>query len=424
MIRLAYDDLDKLNVEKCPGISTFNSLRHLLDDSTYPHTIEKISELTDNAIRFYPIQPISFDLAFSNTSPSIGEYIPSGTLAKLKNRNDNLCLLIFFAWEGFDLQFFDYLIPKFFNKLSRTYKIPPEKIFWVYGDINIKQNIKKLPFSLDIPDSNVIGYNIFEYVARHDSRTINFKLPTKDSKIRNKKFLYKNGVARSHRTYLAGALQHKNLLDKCFFSWLNHQKLDYDCHQGSYLTGIFKMYNSSNFQRDYFEGFKEIRKIEPVILDISQEEGFHRENQIYINEELYKDSYCSLVTESVFDDFSEGTLFFSEKIYQPIYNFHPFIVVGAPGILKTLREDGYMTFPELFDESYDTITDASKRMEAIITEIERFCSVPDEEHMRIINSDNFQRKLIYNWENFIKRSGKPLFDSFIRQLEIERINYL
>ena len=421
MIRLAYDDLDRLNVQECPGVSTFDSFRIMLSDFSYPFTRELISEIEDNSIRFYPIQPVSFDLAFSDKSKSIPDYIPEITLKKLQNHENNLCLLIFFAWEGFDLQFFNYLIPSFFNRLSNEFNIPSEKIFWIYGDLKIRTSLEKSPVKISLPESNIIGYNIFEYVANHDSRKVNFKIPSIDKGIRSKKFLYKNGVARSHRTYLAGALNSKNLLDKCYFSWLNSQKLDYDIHEGSYINGVFSMYNSSVLRTDYMESFEQIRKKEPITIDITQEESYHRENQTTVTVKHYRDSYCSLVTESVFDEYDSGTLFFSEKIYQPIYNFHPFIVVSGQGMLEVLRSQGYLTFPELFDETYDTLKNSSDRMGAIINEVEKFCHTPDKVHMDIFTSNEFQNKLIHNWELFLKRSGRSLFEEMIQRLEIKEI---
>lgn len=419
MIRLAYDNLDVMNVQTCPGVENFDSLKVLLEDYFYPFTREKITDITDNHLRYYPIQPVSFDLAFSDKEPSIPDYIPEGTLSKLKDREDNLCILIFFAWEGFDLQYFDYLIPRFFNRLNEEYGIPPEKIFWVYGNVRIKESLDKSPVKVCLPESNIIGYNIFEYVARHDSKNVNFKIPNKDTEIRSKKFLYKNGVARSHRTYLVAALNSKNLLGKCYFSWLNSQKLDYDIHDGDYIKGVFSMFNSSLLREDYLNSFQEIRDNEPITLDITQEDSFNRDKQITITSKHYKDSYCSLVTETIFDEYNSGTLFFSEKMYQPIFNFHPFLVAASHGTLETLKSQGYLTFPEMFDERYDLIKDSSERMDAVIQQVERFCLTPDNVHMNLFQSQEFINKLIHNWENFIKRGGRELFLDFIKKLDNE-----
>ena len=40
-------------------------------------------------------------------------------------------------------------------------------------------------------------------------------------------------------------------------------------------------------------------------------------------------------------------MFITEKVYQ--YD-KLFMIAGNPGLLKQLRDDGFATFPELFDE--------------------------------------------------------------------------
>jgi hypothetical protein len=69
--------------------------------------------------------------------------------------------------------------------------------------------------------------------------------------------------------------------------------------------------------------------------------------------------------------------FITEKLYKPIYNLHPFIVVGAPRMLQLLRDKGYRTFPELFDESYDVEECPIRRIYLVIDEIEKFTKLSD-----------------------------------------------
>ena len=39
-----------------------------------------------------------------------------------------------------------------------------------------------------------------------------------------------------------------------------------------------------------------------------------------------------------------------------------------------LQQQGYETFPELFDESYDQVTDRAKRLSIIMNNIEKWCN--------------------------------------------------
>jgi hypothetical protein len=65
-------------------------------------------------------------------------------------------------------------------------------------------------------------------------------------------------------------------------------------------------------------------------------------------------------------------LFVTEKTFKPIAFQHPFIVCGMTGTLKFLHENGFETYENLFDESYDTIELFEDRLDLIYNNIENF----------------------------------------------------
>ena len=69
--------------------------------------------------------------------------------------------------------------------------------------------------------------------------------------------------------------------------------------------------------------------------------------------------------------FKTPTVFLSEKLTRAIYYGHPFLIWCYPGVLKQLKEWGFHTFSEIFDESYDEIEDVDDRCNAILLELER-----------------------------------------------------
>ena len=79
--------------------------------------------------------------------------------------------------------------------------------------------------------------------------------------------------------------------------------------------------------------------------------------------ELFLNSCINLVTET---SFSENELFISEKILKPILNYQPFIVFGPFGYLKRLKEYGFKTFSDFWDESYDNIENQKDRLHAVL----------------------------------------------------------
>jgi hypothetical protein len=77
----------------------------------------------------------------------------------------------------------------------------------------------------------------------------------------------------------------------------------------------------------------------------------------------YDTSLISVITETNYQ--FEKSIFNTEKIWRPIANRHPFIMIGPTGTLKYLKELGYRTFDDFWDESYDTIIDPAERLKAI-----------------------------------------------------------
>lgn len=51
----------------------------------------------------------------------------------------------------------------------------------------------------------------------------------------------------------------------------------------------------------------------------------------------------------------------SEKIFKPIMGQHPFIVFGSVDTLAYLRREGFVTYDNIIDESYDTVINDVKR---------------------------------------------------------------
>lgn len=83
-----------------------------------------------------------------------------------------------------------------------------------------------------------------------------------------------------------------------------------------------------------------------------------------LKEELQQLSYIQVVNES-FWHYSPNHMFLNEKTFKPIACLQPFIINGIPGSLKHLRELGFKTFSDWWDESYDLETDVEKRIDKI-----------------------------------------------------------
>ena len=102
----------------------------------------------------------------------------------------------------------------------------------------------------------------------------------------------------------------------------------------------------------------------------------------------YSDSYFSIVPEG------EGGAQFSEKLHKPLIHGHPFILFSynddigefATGMLSRLKEWGFETFPELFDESYDEISNVDVRRNNFKQQILRLCNMETKELHKLCES--------------------------------------
>jgi hypothetical protein len=78
--------------------------------------------------------------------------------------------------------------------------------------------------------------------------------------------------------------------------------------------------------------------------------------------EDYNATDIEIVLETLFDD---SRLHLTEKSLRPIAVGQPFILAGTHGSLEYLRSYGFITFNEIWDESYDLIKDPEERLTRI-----------------------------------------------------------
>lgn len=355
---------------------------------------------------------------------NVFSWIDQDVLSIIKDQSSKLKLLIWFPNEGFSLSY-----PRFMEIIDfciKDLEIPPEKVYFVFGDINIEHNYNTWKTKKGYSAINVYGFDSFEATYHNECRMLEnighgSIFPREEDrvanlhKIRDKRFIFRNANPREHRLYFAAELQLKKLLDKAYVSWLNRY---YTPSSDLYKWIINKFSNSSSSYDMLYRSMKEFIDGSPYILDHTANNISDELNQRIMIPEHFANSYFTFVTETTFaNDNDENVLFFTEKIYQPILQYHPFIVAACPGTLAYMRKYGYETFPELFDESYDVEQDLKKRTALILENIERVANMPVEQLHKIYYSDAFQKKLIKNKETFIKNKGRTKWQEAIKWLD-------
>lgn len=97
----------------------------------------------------------------------------------------------------------------------------------------------------------------------------------------------------------------------------------------------------------------------PYVCD-SADAAAHNDHR-YINADLYRQSYCHLIIETLFDVDQSGGTFLTEKTYKCIKFGQPFVIIGPANSLQVLKDSGYRVFDTMIDNSYDRITDNTQR---------------------------------------------------------------
>lgn len=101
-----------------------------------------------------------------------------------------------------------------------------------------------------------------------------------------------------------------------------------------------------------------------TIEDNMSKEGLDKNNAL---EKFYNDIFCDVVTES---RFAQPTGNYSEKVYFPMWYKKSFILVAPPNTLKYLQEQGFKTFNDFWDESYDSEANHEQRLIKILQVID------------------------------------------------------
>jgi hypothetical protein len=123
-----------------------------------------------------------------------------------------------------------------------------------------------------------------------------------------------------------------------------------------------------------------------------------------LNENLHVNTFVNVLTETLYEN---ETIFLTEKIYKPIFACQPFIVFGNPGTLSELRELGFKTFGDFWDESYDDELCFHVRLEKIISIMKDLTKKTNKELLEI--TQQLIPILEHNFHHMIESSRGEVF---------------
>ena len=173
------------------------------------------------------------------------------------------------------------------------------------------------------------GVDWFWSYMYHKHKGQKFEIDHSDKKFH---YLYLNKQPRTHRKKLYDKLVAKNVLSNSLYTFINYDQ-------------------PRRLPTEY----------ELPWVDTSNYPQYGYDQDLYTKP--YNHSSCSIVSET---NDNPNEVFMTEKIWKPIIAQQVFIVHGNYLYLQKLREMGFKTFNNYFDESYDLEVDADKKINKLV----------------------------------------------------------
>lgn len=133
--------------------------------------------------------------------------------------------------------------------------------------------------------------------------------------------------------------------------------------------------------------------------------------------EFLYNSYLNMVTDTYYDN-NDGCTFLSEKVFNAIGHHQMFIMLSPPHTLAFLKDNGYQTFSDYIDESYDSIENNYYRLKAVTDSLIDFINQPIERIHKIYLE--CKPILESNMQRFVNHKFSEKLISEIQRAEYEK----
>jgi hypothetical protein len=257
----------------------------------------------------------------------------SAVISRIKNHDIRI---LFYYHEGDN----PAKIKQHIDALCRSHSLPHD----CYLFVSANTAAGKLKNFMYFPDHEYF----FQYINRNQC------MYTISLEPRSHEFTVLNRTHKWWRASCMADLLRLNVLDCSLWSY-NTQCTINDHEKDNPLT--------LNIRAGWKEEVKNFVEKGPYFCDSSDDQSHNDHRKVSVN--LYQDSYCHLIVETLFDADQSGGAFLTEKTYKVIKFGQPFIIIGTHHSLRSLREQGYKTFDHAIDNSYDDILDNTQRWIAI-----------------------------------------------------------
>ena len=365
---------------------------------------------------FYPIE-----LSFHNRIPV--DELKIDCMDNL--RRGDLNLLLLYQEEGADMYTMEdvkTVADQFFNM-----GVSPQNIYIVLGDLNRVYTHFFRPYKVygidwwqikhqltaksrqGIKDYSWTSFRNYDNFA--DEKVLNL-----DANLEYEKtFLCFNGNNRYHRAGLVSELIYRNLNNDGYISYNFYDEPSSNYNQ--YDNRIIDARKGEEYVNAKAEIIKHINR-NKLTLDYAGTDFWQDDRRF--DENLYYKSAISVVTETYAAHINElyyneaHVLWTTEKVWKPISLGHPFMVLGSLNTITYLQSEGYYTYYDIINESYDKVTDLPTRIDMICDEIDRLSQLSKPELKKMIDTVyDFRKK---NRELFYKKNHANKFYKLFKEM--------
>lgn len=313
------------------------------------------------------------------------------------------------SYEPYSMEKEDFVVR--LNNFSVRYNLNYNNLKVITGNLKVQNDPNRrfefVPYCYFFEHPWFIMKDAFFCDDFHEHRNQQINQEFEDNKIkfidinRNIKSFWKtvlcyNRRAHPHRRYLFHELYSDDTIRlNSFISLNNGDQKRYITYDNDFGT----TQENSNRINKFYEENEENWVFDGENLDINLANDF--------NERYHKNTFVSLVSETTT---SNEIIFFSEKMFKPIYACQPFILSSSRGSLGKLKEFGFKTFDKWWDESYDDEWTYAGRVDKIKIILHDLISKTDEELHQMLQE--MEEVLIHNYDLFTKTNNQYFLKTF------------
>jgi len=285
----------------------------------------------------------------------------------LQDIHSGSCFVVIdYSREGFS----DWMFPSIYEAVGRCC-LPAPQVILISGDLNCEREHATYVQAHGVTPIRVHYANMFRQLVADAVKATPHSAHAGSSC--RAKYLSLNRRNRLHRVLLVSRLCRDGLLDsglvslpKSFDGLQNEERILWEALNLAVPASIL-----DELRSDY-------PKLAPRLsLVVDTDDLTPHLGETY-PDWPYRESWFSIVTETLFFGSPPSQLFITEKLWKPIAAMHPFVLFGHANSLATIRSLGFLTFDPLIDESYDSVADHELRFNLAYGEVARLASSSEE----------------------------------------------